>query len=833
MKISLQWLGDYLDLPTSEEETAEILTNIGLEVEGTSSVERVRGGLKGLVIGEVLECERHPNADKLSLTRVRVSAEGEPLQIVCGAPNVAKGQKVVVATEGTKLYPMEGEPFVIKKGKIRGESSEGMICAEDEIGLGTGHAGIMVLAADAPVGAAFADFVGMQSDTVWDINLTPNRSDAHSHIGVAFDLAAALQIQKDANPKFRRPDVAKFSELLKGKTQNLPIEISVLDANQCARYAGIIISGLRVAPSPDWLQQRLRAIGLSPINNIVDITNFVLHELGQPLHAFDYDKIETQSIRVQTLAEGTAFTTLDGQTRKLSGEDLMICDGKNTPLCIAGVFGGKDSGVTESTTTIFLESAFFNPTQVRRTSLRHQLRTDAAARFEKTVDIQQVVYALQRAALLLCEIAGGSIASELIDRYPQSVERRQVQLDYAQVQKLIGVKIESSEIQRILAALDMQILRETKEGVLLNVPTNKTDVTRPADVIEEILRIYGYNRVPTPDTLSSVLAFAPRPNPVSVQNGISDMLSARGFMEMMATSMTRSQYFVSEAGGKCGIKPQQLVYVNNTSNQQLDIMRPSMLYSGLEAIAHNQNRQNPNLRLYEFGKTYLQTTETDKPSKYSEEKHLSIFLTGEYAAAHWLQNPAPATNFFHLKNSVETVFARLGIDSSQLQQQVVSTSDEDPIFAYALRLTRGKQIIAQLGRVHPTHTQALDIRQAVFFADLHWEALLQMLQKQKIQYQPLPKYPSVRRDLALVLDQKVAFSQVQTIATQKAKKLLRSLSLFDVFADEQKIGVGKKSYAISLVFQDTEKTLRDEDTEKLMQQITQALEQQLSATIRR
>ena len=832
MKISLQWLGDYVDLPVSAEETAEILTNIGLEVEGTTSVERVRGGLRGLLIGQVVECERHPNADKLSLTRVRVSEAGEPLHIVCGAPNVAKGQKVVVATEGTRLYPTEGEPFVIKKGKIRGEVSEGMICAEDEIGLGASHAGIMVLAEDAPVGAAYADYVGMQSDTVWDINLTPNRSDAHCHLGVAFDLAAAVQVQKSANAPFTRPDVTPFDQLAKARKTELPISVEVADAEQCARYAGVVVGNLTVAPSPEWLQQRLRSIGLSPINNIVDVTNFVLHELGQPLHAFDYEKIAGNAIRVQTLPQDVPFTTLDGQVRKLHSEDLMICDGTGAPMCIAGVFGGKESGVTEATKTVFLESAFFHPTQVRRTSLRHQLRTDAAARFEKTVDIEQVVYALKRAALLLVEIAGGEIMSALVDKYPQPAARKQVQLSYAYVDKLIGVSIERSEIQRILSALDMEILRETSEGVLVSVPTNKTDVTRPADVVEEILRIYGYNRVPTPSTLSSVLAFAPKPNPVAVQNNVADMLAARGFLEMMATSMTRSQYFVD---GKCGIRPEQLVYVNNTSNQHLDLMRPSMLYSGLEAIAHNQNRQNPNLRLYEFGKIYQQTpnSEAGKPTKYSEEKRLSVFLTGEYNSTHWLQNPAQATNFFHLKNTVDTVFAKLGIDTSSLQTQIVEPQNEDPIFAYALRLMRGKQCIAQFGRVQPAHSHALDIRQAVFFADLNWDSLMQMIQKQKIQYQPLPKYPAVRRDLAIVLDTQTQFAQVAQIATQRAKKWLRSLSLFDVFADADKIGEGKKSYAISLVFQDNEKTLRDEDIEQVMQQITQALEQQLAASIRR
>jgi phenylalanyl-tRNA synthetase beta chain len=821
MKISFNWLKDYIETPLDAEATADMLTNIGLEVEGTSTFERVRGGLRGLLIGEVLTCEKHPNADKLSLTTVNVGG-AEPLQIVCGAPNVAKGQKVVVATEGTQLFPSEGEPFVIKKGKIRGEASQGMICAEDEIGLGKSHDGIMVLAADAKVGQAYAEYVGLASDIIWDINLTPNRCDATNHLGVAFDLSAALQIQNGLRPNFRRPEVSNFGKLQ--AAQKLPIAVSIADNKSCARYTGVVISGVKVGTSPEWLQNRLKSIGINPTNNIVDITNFVLHETGQPLHAFDYAQIGGAAVEVKTLAKGTKFTTLEGTERSLDEADLMICDGNGAPMCIAGVFGGLQSGVSQSTTTIFLESAFFNPTQIRRTSLRHQLRTDAATRFEKTTDINQTLYALQRAALLIIELAGGEIASNVVDIYPQVVENPRILISYKNIDRLLGVKIPATNVQRILSALGMDILRETNDGALITIPTNKVDVTREADVIEEILRIYGYNRIETPKTVSSVLAFAERPNPMQVKNRIADALSARGFSEMMATSMTKSTYFPDEIA--------KLVFVNNTSNQHLDVMRPTMLFSGLEAIAHNQNRQNPNLKLYEFGKTYTQNTIGEQKT-YQEDQHLSIFLTGEYAPQHWLTPQTQPTNFYHLKNTVEFTLQRLGITPDTLQAVVISAADDHAVFAYGLSLQRGKQIIVQFGRIQPTITQTLAIRQPVFFADFNWDAILKMVEKNKTQYQALPKYPAVRRDLAVVLDAHTPFSKVRDIAQKQAKKLLKDISLFDVFEDVEKVGKDKKSYAISFVFQDAEKTLRDQDIEQTMQNIINALDSQLQASIRK
>jgi phenylalanyl-tRNA synthetase beta chain len=823
MKISYNWLKEYVDIAISPAAVSDLLTNIGLEVEGETIFERVRGGLRGLVIGEVLTCERHPNADKLSLTTVSVGG-AEALQIVCGAPNVAAGQKVVVATEGTQLYPADGEPFVIKKGKIRGEASMGMICAEDEIGMGESHAGIIVLPADAPVGQPYAEYVGLSSDVVWDINLTPNRADATNHIGVAFDLAAAMQIQQAQKPNFRRPAVVDFGKI--AKATPLPIDVQIIDNEGCSRYTGLVMSGVKVGAAPAWLQERLKAIGINPTNNIVDITNFVLHETGQPLHAFDYAQISGAKVQVQTLAEGTAFTTLDGTERKLNAADLMICDGNGAPLCIAGVFGGKNSGVSEQTTTIFLESAFFQPTQVRRTSLRHQLRTDAATRFEKTTDINQTLYALQRAALLIAEIAGGQVASNIVDIYPKIVDNPTVQLSYKNISRLLGVQIPASEVQQILVALEMRILHENSEGVLVSVPTNKVDVSREADVIEEILRIYGYNRIESPTTVSSVLAFSTRPNSPKVKNLVADALSARGFAEMMATSMTKSSYFANTA------LAEKLVFVNNTSNQHLDVMRPTMIYSGLEAIAHNQNRQNPSLKLYEFGKTYAQFSQNEQ-LQYQEEQHLSVFMTGDFAPQSWLQTQAAPTNFYHLKNTTEFILQRLGLNPQDLQAHIIAQGDENTTFAYGLSLQRGKQIVAQFGRLQPALSQALSIRQAVFFADIHWDTVLKMIEKNKIQYQPLPKYPAVRRDLAIVLDSHTPFAKVAEIAQKQAKKLLKDISLFDVFEDKEKVGEGKKSYAVSFLFQDNEKTLRDQDIEKIINDIINALDKQLQANIRK
>lgn len=824
MQVSLNWLKQYLTTDYSQEAIGDLLTNIGLEVEGTHTYETIPGSLVGLVVGEVLTCVPHPNANKLSLTTVSVG-EGEPLPIVCGAPNVAAGQKVVVATVGALLYPAEGEPFKIKKGKIRGEVSLGMICAEDEIGLGQGHDGIMVLAEDAPVGQPAADYFSdrVVIDTVYDIGLTPNRSDATGHFGVAFDLSAALRTEAPNQGALQKPDVSAFQV----DNTTLHPSVAIEQADQCTRYAGLCLQGVTVKASPAWLQHRLKAIGLTPKNNIVDVTNYVLHELGQPLHAFDYDQIGGEGIVVKNLPAGTKFTTLDKVERELHEEDLMICDAQGNGLCIAGVFGGVASGVTEQTTRIFLESACFDAVAVRRTSMRHLLRTDAATRFEKGVDPNGALYALQRAALLIQELAGGEIASSIIDWYPKPVERQQVLVRYRKVTDLIGVELPKDRINEILGYLDMPIVEETDTTFTVAVPTNKVDVTRDADVIEEILRIYGYNNVPMPESLRSALAFAPRPNPFAVRNLLAELLTSIGYNEMMALSITRSEYYTE----RWSQDTEELVYINNTSNQHLDLMRPRMLYSGLEAIVHNQNRQQQDLRLYEFGKTYTRpVVGKDGVRDYVERQHLTLFLTGQQEQENWHQ-PQQTVNFYTLKAHVEHALKRIGILPSNLQTTALAEGMAP--FTYGLQYHRGKQVIVRFGRLDGHLIQGMDIKNEVFYADFDMDVILQILKKHKMSYQPVSKYPAVRRDLALVLDQQVNYSDVLGVAIKTGGKQLRETNLFDVYENAEKVGENKKSCSVSFLFQDDNKTLKDKDIDKIMNKLMSAYEQRLGALIRK
>lgn len=829
MKISLNWLKCYVQTDLPVDSITEILTNIGLEVEGVETIESIKGGLEGLVIGEVLTCEKHPNADKLSLTTVNIGTES-PLQIVCGAPNVATGQKVIVATVGAKLYPAVGEPFDIKKGKIRGETSEGMICAEDEIGLGTDHNGIMVLDAKADVGSPAREYINsiggykgkkVEVDTIIEIGLTPNRSDATGHLGVAFDLAAALQINYSGQGNFQKPDVSNF---LLGSTE-LPIEVIVEDSELCPRYSGLCIKGVKVEASPQWLKTRLEAIGLSPVNNIVDITNFVLHELGQPLHAFDYDKIEGQKVLVKTLEEGTKFLCLDEVERALHEEDLMICNANSEGMCIAGVFGGLHSGVGASTVNIFLESAHFHPKAIRRSSMRHLLRTDAASCFEKGTDPNITIYALQRAALLIQEIAGGSIASAIIDIYPHPIARPEVILKYSNITRLIGKEIPKEVLYRIFEVLDMSVSNKTETGCTVAVPTNKSDVLREVDVIEEILRIYGYNRIEAPEMLNSALSFQTKPDAMKLRSKVSEWLAALGFNEMMALSLTKSSYYqelypISEA---------ELVFVNNTSNQQLNLMRPSMLLGGLEAILHNQNRQISDLYLYEFGKTYRR-----KGEKYVENQGLSILVSGQRLPESWLNPSKAKAGFYTLKSYVELIFAKLGIDLQNPKIQSKVIENEKP-WAYAMSI-HDKSInkdLVTMGRVHPELAYELDIKNSVFYAEINWDAVLSLLGKQKMQYLPLPKFPSMRRDLALVVDKTVSFEQILNIARRQGKKLLKDTNLFDVYENEEQLGKGKKSYAVSFLFLDEQKTLKDTDIDGIMEKLMQNYEKELHALIRK
>ncbi|MCB9285273.1 MAG: phenylalanine--tRNA ligase subunit beta [Lewinellaceae bacterium] len=813
MKISLNWLKQYLDLNLDPEKIGEILTDIGLELEGMETVESVPGGLEGLVTGQVVECGRHPNADRLSLCKVDAGT-GNLLQIVCGAPNVATGQKVIVAQVGTTLHPVEGEPFTLKKGKIRGEESEGMICAEDEIGLGHDHAGIMVLKPDTPVGIPASRYFNIESDVVFEIGLTPNRSDATSHLGVARDLAAALKINYGHTGELRLPVTEPFQP----DNNALPVQVIVENAEACPRYSGVTIQGVQVGESPDWLKNRLHAIGLRPINNVVDITNFVLHEYGQPLHAFDLKAIKGQTVRVKPLAEGTVFKSLDEVDRQLSGQDLMICNGDSEGMCIGGVFGGMHSGVTESTRDVFLESAHFSPQWIRRTSMRHNLRTDAAKIFEKGSDPNITVEALKRATLLIREIAGGKIASEIVDFYPEPIAPVEITVSYDYINQLIGVEIPRPEVQAIFKALDMRILSEKDGAVTLAIPTNKVDVIRPADVVEEVLRIYGLNKVPIPEKLHTSLSYGQFPDPRKVASDIGTYLAANGCNEIMAVSLTESKYFRD----LLPVAEGELVWVNNTSNVQLDVMRPSMLFSGLEAVVQNQNRQQPNVRLFEFGKSYRKAE-----NGYVEQGHLSLFLSGRRLPENWIQPDDKNVDYYTLRALVDNILARMGVSGYQ------EVECRDEVFDYGMEYRRGPVALVRFGQVSRTIQRGMDIKSPVYYADFDWDVLIQTLKKHKIDFEELNRFPSVRRDLALVVDNSVKFGEIASIARKTGKKTLRAVNLFDVYLNEEQLGKGKKSYAVSFVFEDPSKTLQDKEVDKIMEELINAYESQLKAHIRR
>jgi phenylalanyl-tRNA synthetase beta chain len=815
MKVSLNWLKDYLDINLDPQKIGEILTEIGLEVEGEEQVESIPGGLAGVLVGEVLTCGPHPNADKLSLTTVNVGAD-EALQIVCGAPNVAQGQKVLVATVGTVLYPLGSEePLKIKKGKIRGEVSAGMICAEDELSIGEDHDGILVLPADTPIGMAGKDYLKLETDYIYDIGLTPNRSDATNHIGVAKDLAAALQINYDLAKGVQMPDVSGFAI----DNQNHPVEVVVENVAACPRYAGLTITDLKIKPSPEWLKNRLEAIGVRSINNVVDITNFVLHELGQPLHAFDLKQVKGQKIIVKTLAAGTTFLSLDDVERKLNAEDLMICDGESNGMCIGGVFGGQNSGVTDETTAIFLESAHFDSQYIRRTSMRHNLRTDAAKVFEKGSDPNVAVYALKRAAMLIQELAEGKISSELFDFYPNEIKPKAIEVKFQYVNDLIGVNLSKAEIKAILAALEMEVLEENETTFTVAVPTNKSDVLRPADIVEEVLRIYGLNKVPVPGSIHTAITISPNPDPVVMRNKIANDLSANGFNEMMAVSLSQSKYYqdilpIYEAT--------DLVYINNTSNVHLDIMRPEMLMSGLEAIVHNQNRQSQDLKLFELGKSYVQLEDG-----IQETEHLSLFVTGKRNPESWIPTGEEPSSFYTIKAYAGNVLARLGFSSYQ------ESSIKDDPFAYGLEWHRGPQSLVKMGLVQPKVAKAMGIKNEVFYAVFDWTLIMKALRKHKVQYSEISKFPSVRRDLALIIDNSVKFADITKIAQKTGKKLIKEINLFDVYENANQLGEGKTSYAVSFVFEDANKTLRDKEVDKVMNQLIQTYENQLGALIRR
>jgi phenylalanyl-tRNA synthetase beta chain len=821
MTISSNWLKDYIDLDLSSNDLADLLTSLGLEVEGMEEKESVKGGLEGVLVGFVQDCRKHPNADKLSLTLVDIGTD-TPLQIVCGAPNVAAGQKVLVATVGTTLYPVDGTPINLKRGKIRGEVSEGMICAEDELGLGHDHSGILVLPPDTPVGMPAREYFRLEKDVIFEIGLTPNRSDATCHLGVARDLAAALAVQYQRPTTVRIPSVDHF----RTPNRNLPVQVTVEDPAACPRYAGVSIQGVQVGESPDWLKNRLLSVGVRPINNIVDVTNFILHELGQPLHAFDLDKIAGRHVIVRTLPADTPFLTLDGKERSLHEQDLMICDGDNQGMCIAGVFGGAHSGVTGQTTDIFLESAHFNPGSIRRTSTRHDLRTDAARVFEKGSDPNLCVYALQRAALLITDIAGGTVASDVVDNYPQPIQPAKVTLSFAYVRNLIGADIPPARVKEILRALDMAVVEEDDATFSVLVPTNKPDVTRPADIVEEILRIFGLDNVPVSAQLRSSMVRGSYPGQEQLRQTAGGYLAANGFHEIMSLSLSQSAYYRDILP----LPETELVFVNNTSNVQLDIMRPNMLFSGLEAIANNQNRQQPDLRLFEFGKTYHPNPGPGAKGtdRFREPAHLALFLCGRQWPESWRQPQRKEVDIFTLKTFAANILHRLGCAAYQ-----ESPLPEHPMLVNTLSLHRGAQILATLGQVKPAICKAMGIRSATFFADIDWDLLYATAGKQSVSLSEPNKFPSMRRDLALVIRKSVTFAEIAAVAKKTEKKLLKDINLFDVFEDESKLGAGNKSYAVSFLFEDSARTLQDEAVDKVMNALISAFEDKLQAVIRR
>ncbi len=808
MKISYNWLKQFLKVDWEAEKTGELLTDLGLEVEGIETIESVKGSLRGIVVGEVLTCEQHPNADRLKVTTVNIG-EDFPLQIVCGAPNVAAGQKVPVATIGTLLYDDKGDSFKIKKGKIRGEESFGMICAEDELGLGKGHDGIMVLTADLKVGTPCSEVFKIECDEVFEIGLTPNRADAMSHFGVARDLRAGM-IQQGIKLELISPSVSDFHV----DTRSLRIDVEVENKNLAPRYSGITISGIKVDESPKWLQNRLKSIGLTPKNNIVDITNYVLHELGQPLHAFDATKIKKNKIVVKTLPQGTKFTTLDEVEREMHEDDIMICDGDSNPLCIAGVFGGIDSSVTESTTSIFLESAFFNPVSIRKSAKRHALNTDASFRFERGIDPNFVEYALKRAALLIVEIAGGKKSSDVLDFYPQKIEDFQVFISYDRLNRLIGDEIPKDTIKNILASLEIKLNSETEGGLGLTIPSYRVDVQREADVIEEILRVYGYNNIQFSHKLNTSISYDDFDG-VKIENTVASQLTSQGFNETMANSLTKASYLNMTEN----LNSDNDVAMLNPLSSDLGVLRQSLLFSGLESVAYNINRKNNSLKFYEFGKTYHKYE-----SGYSEQKHLSLFVSGNRTKDSW-NTINKTSDFFYLKGVITATLNRLGI------AKLKTSPTKNDIFSEGVTFGLGKIKLVEFGVVKKSILKKFGIKQEVLFADFNWENVLKVIGRKGFKVVDMPKYPSVKRDLALLLDDEVKFNDIYNTAFQSEKHLLKEVDLFDVYQGD-KLPKGKKSYAVSFVLQDTEKTLNDKQIDKVMQKMQQSFEKSLNAVLR-
>lgn len=805
MKISYNWLKSFIDLSeTTPEQLSLVLTDIGLEVESLERVQTIPGGLNGLVVGEVKEAEKHPNADKLQVTKVDIG-ESELLNIVCGAPNCRKGLKVIVATVGTTCHPTGGEPFKITRSKIRGEVSEGMLCGEDEIGLGTSHAGIVELEESASVGTLVRDYYHIEDDYCFEIGLTPNRADAASHLGVARDLAAYFR--KDFS-QARAEFSSSPMDALQGQSVSTAVE--VLDAVNAPRYAGLNISGITVSESPDWLKDKLRVIGVRPINNVVDATNYILHDLGQPLHAFDVAKIAENKIVVRSAAQDEAFTTLDGVIRKLDAEDLVIADAEK-PMCIAGVFGGAYSGVSDTTTDVFLESAYFHPVSVRKTAKRHGLKTDSSFRFERGTDPNMPVVALHKAARLITEIAGGAISSLVTDLYPEEIQPFRFFVRYARVQQLIGKDIPTEQIKEIIVSLGIGVEAETSEGIDVSIPPFKVDVTREVDVIEEVLRIYGYNNIELGTQIKASLNTSEKPDSEAVLNQTADLLIGNGFREILSNSLTK-EAFVDD--------PATAVKLLNPLSADLDTMRQNLLYSALTAIAYNQNRKNTDLKLFEIGRVYSLIED-----KYVERQQLGIAMTGRFSQENWMDVGKNEISFYQLKSMVDTIVKRFRIEGVRVSET------ESSLFGYGMRYMKGEKPLVELGSVSPAVLATVDVDQPVFYAQFDWDLLRKLIRKNSITFREVPKFPGVRRDLALLIDDQVTFEQLRLIAVRTERKLLKDVRIFDVYKGE-KLPQGKKSYALSFVLQDEQKTLTDQQIDGIIKKLILNFGKEVGAEVR-
>jgi phenylalanyl-tRNA synthetase beta chain len=819
MNISYKWLKKYINIDISPEELSKALTSIGLEVGGVDEVQTIKGGLEGLVVGEVLSCVNHENSDHLHVTLVNVGAE-HPLQIVCGAANVSSGQKVIVATIGTVLYTGD-ESFTIKRSKIRGIESFGMLCGESEIGVGTNDDGIIVLPDDTKVGMLAKDYYGVKSDFLLEVDITPNRVDAASHYGVARDLVAFFAL-KDKSIQLTKPSINDF----KVDNTNLTLPVTIDNVDSCLRYTGLTISGVKVTESPEWLKNYLLIIGLRPINNVVDVTNFVLHEMGQPLHAFDVAKIKGGEIKVTNCSEGTKFITLDGVERKLSSADLMICNATE-PMCMAGIFGGSESGVTQSTTDIFLECAYFNPVSIRKTARRHTLSTDSSFRFERGCDPQNTIYTLKRAALLIQEVAGGAVSSEIVDIYPNEIKPFEVHLSIHKVNGLIGKEIGRENIETILKSLEMNIIASSSEGWTLEVPAYRVDVQRDVDVIEDILRIYGYNNIEIGESLKSNLTFGTKPNSYQLQQMVSEQLTANGFNEVLNNSLTKVSYY----SNLTSLPLSNCVKLLNPLSSDLSVMRQTLLFGGLENLAYNVNRRNLDLKFFEFGNCYYfnaaNKKRNDTLSAYSEDCHLALWITGNKRTQSWVVSDEKST-VFELKAYVENIFRRLGVNLNRLRINEYT----DDLFnqSMAFETPSGKKL-ALYGIVHPGVRKMVDLDTDVFFADINWTNLIEELQHHKVKYAEVSKFPEVKRDLALLLDKKIRFAEIEKIAFETERKLLRRVNLFDVY-EGKNLEPGKKSYAVSFILQDDTKTLTDNQIDTIMKKLQHNFETKLEAKLR-